>query len=1099
MKFNYSYFLFVFFLFSVLSINSQKLWKELKSIDEVSNNKKLYKKEHFPKEYVLVSLDLDLFKNSYGLKAKTTNQIIELPDANGNLKRFSIKETSNFEVGLQQKFPEITSFSAQGIDDETAVAKISLGTDGFHAVVFSGKQETVYIDPYTKDNKSYLVYKRSSLSAKDKDFKCLVEETSTKTAFSPLQFLKNPNDGKLRTFRLALVCSGEYSDFHLGPNQQNIPSTATDQEKKTAVLSAMNTSITRVNGIFEKDLSVKLILVEDNDKLIFLDKTTDNITDFDPNKMLNEVQSKCDNLIGDANYDMGHIFSIGGDGLAGLGVVCVSGQKGSGVTGRSSPVGDAYDIDFVIHEMGHQFGANHTQNNNCNRNNSTAIEPGSASTIMGYGGICPPNVQGQSDDYFHSVSIAEMWDIITTSATCAAITNTNNSAPTANAGLDYAIPKSTPFKLIGTAADANGMGSLTYNWEQLDKEVGTMPPLETNSTGPMFRSLPSKTTPTRFFPDITTVIAGNGSIGSTWERIPSVARELNFSFTVRDNHIGGGGLARDDMKVMIVDAAPFEVISQNSLVTWNTGTTQTVTWERGTSHQSPINCVLVNIKLSIDGGLTFPITLKANTANDGSETVIVPNNPTTSARIMVEAADNIFYNINTTNFIINSTAPTFVLTNTSGNQVACNVGNQTASFTLNFDFVNGFSETVTFSTTGQPSGSTVSFSQNSINADGNVVMTVSNLNGVTGQDYTINVLANSTSVNKNIDATLKIAAATFGPVTLTSPTNNATNIPLSEELKWTIEPNASSYNVQIATDSNFTNIVSSGNVTTNAYTTTNLSGLTNYFWRVQPKNSCAEGNFTNPFSFSTLSPVYCSSTFTDEVGGKEYISNVTFNTINNNSGNNMSGGYEDFTAISTNVKRGDSHPISVTLNPDGYQDHVYVFIDWNQDFVFDNATERYSLGTISETIGTATGSITVPNDARFGSTRMRVIIEYHDPVDGFGDGACDTDHLKEWGETEDYAVIVDNTASIEDVAFSNFNLFPNPTKGTFQVQFDTSISSDIQIQLFDITGRFVGQKIYKNNSTYFSEKIEFNQLSSGMYLVKIKNGTKQTTRKLMVE
>ena len=232
MKFNYSYFLFAVFLFSVLSINSQKLWKELKSIDEVSNNKKLYKKEHFPKEYVLVSLDLDLFKNSYGLKAKTTNQIIELPDANGNLKRFSIKETSNFEVGLQQKFPEITSFSAKGIDDETAFAKISLGTDGFHALIFSGTQETVYIDPYTKDNKLYLVYKRSSLSAEEKDFKCLVEETSTKTTFSPLQFLKNPNDGKLRTYRLALVCSGEYADFHLGPNQQNIPSTATDQEKK---------------------------------------------------------------------------------------------------------------------------------------------------------------------------------------------------------------------------------------------------------------------------------------------------------------------------------------------------------------------------------------------------------------------------------------------------------------------------------------------------------------------------------------------------------------------------------------------------------------------------------------------------------------------------------------------------------------------------------------------------------------------------------------------------------------------------------------------------------------------------------------------------
>ena len=178
---------------------------------------------------------------------------------------------------------------------------------------------------------------------------------------------------------------------------------------------------------------------------------------------------------------------------------------------------------------------------------------------------------------------------------------------------------------------------------------------------------------------------------------------------------------------------------------------------------------------------------------------------------------------------------------------------------------------------------------------------------------------------------------------------------------------------------------------------------------------------------------------------------------------------------------------------------MYVFIDWNQDFVFNKTDERYDLGTIYGNIGTVSRTITIPSDARFGATRMRVVIEYNDPDDGFGDGACDTDHLTEWGETEDYTVIVDNTASIKDVAFSNFNLFPNPTKGTFQVQFDTSISSDIQIQLFDITGRFVGQKIYKNNSTYFSEKIEFNQLSSGMYLVKIKNGTKQTTRKLMVE
>ena len=1099
MRFKHSSFLLLCSLFFGFSVQSQQLWNELKSLEYIPKSKPLYEKDNFPKSYKVVTFEFDFFKKSIAQQKSTSQQIIELPDASGQLKRFAIKETSNFEPELQRKFPEIQSFTAQGIDDATSVAKISIGTDGFHAVIFSGKQETVYIDPYTKDNKSYLVYKRSSLTPEEEHFTCLVEETTSKTVFSPLEFAKNPNDGKLRTYRLALVCSGEYADFHLGPNQQNIPSTATDQVKKAAVLSAMNTSMTRVNGVFEKDLSVKMVLVSNNDQLIFLDKNTDGITDGNPDTMINEVQTKCDNIIGNANYDIGHIFSVGGDGLAGLGVVCRTGQKGRGVTGRSSPVGDAYDIDFVIHEMGHQFGANHTQNNNCNRNNSTAIEPGSASTIMGYAGICAPNVQNQSDDYFHAVSIAEMWNIIITSGTCAAITNTNNAAPTANAGADYSIPTSTPFKLTGIATDTNGMQSLTYNWEQLDKESATMPPIGTNTVGPMFRSLPSKTTPTRFFPDLTTVIAGNGSTGSTWERIPSVARELNFSFTVRDNNAGGASLARDDVKVTVVNATPFAVTSQSSFVSYDTGTTQTVTWTVGTTNAAPINCQNVNIKLSVDGGLTFPITLKSNTPNDGSETIVIPDNSTRSARIMVEAVDNIFYQISPVNFEIKSTTPTFVLTDTSGIQSACNIGNLTASFVLNFDFVNGFSETASLSATGLPSGSVANFSPNTINSDGNVTLTISNLNGVSAQDYTISVQATSASIIKNVDVTLKVTSSVFGKIILVSPQNNAVNATLSQQLQWNWDANATSYDVQIASDINFSTIVSSGNVTTNSYISTNLSGNTTYYWRIKPKNDCGEGNFSNPFSFTTLIPSYCASTFTDEVGGKEYISKVTFNTINNNSGNNTTGGYENFTAISTNVKRGDSHPISVTLDPDGFQDHVFVFIDWNQDFVFDNATERYSLGTISGLIGTATGSITVPNDARFGPTRMRVIIEYNDPDDGFGEGACDADHLTEWGETEDYTVIVDNTASIGDVAFSNFNLFPNPTKGTFKVQFDADDSQKVSVQLYDITGRFIGEKNYQNSSLYFSENINFDNLSSGMYLVKIKNGTKQTTRKLMVE
>ena len=477
----------------------------------------------------------------------------------------------------------------------------------------------------------------------------MVEE-GVKSSQIEVPSYRNADDGNLRTFRLAIVCSGEYAQFHL--TRQGVSSTATDAVKKAAVLSAMNTSMTRINGVYERDLGVKMEIVANNDIIIFLDASTDNITDGNARTMIGEVQTICDAEIGTANYDIGHIFSIGGAGLAGLGVVCVTGQKARGVTGIGSPVGDPYDIDYVSHEMGHQFGATHTFSNSCggNRTNSTAVEPGSGSTIMAYAGLCGPNVQSNSDDHFHAVNIDQMWSTIQGSASCATVTSNGNTAPTSNAGADFSIPKSTPFVLRGVGTDVDTGNVLTYNWEQIDTEIATMPPLSTNTGGPAFRSSPSSTSPDRYMPALATVIAGN--ISTTWEVVPSVARELNFSLVVRDNNAGGGNSARDNMKVTVANDDVFTVSTPNSAVTWNAGTTQTISWNKGTTDTAPINCQNVNIKLSIDGGITFPITIVSNTPNDGTEDIVIPNNTTTSARIMVEAADNIFYNINSTNFNI---------------------------------------------------------------------------------------------------------------------------------------------------------------------------------------------------------------------------------------------------------------------------------------------------------------------------------------------------------------------------------------------------------------------------------------------------------------
>ena len=1099
MSFKYAFLIFVIFSLSIPSkLIAQDVWKKAQK-ENYQDQKQIYQKKNFPLKFELIYLDIDELKNQLKPLSSGAKQFIKLPNSKGVLLAYEIKETSNFNAVLAAKFSMIKSYDAQGIDDPTAVAKISIGTDGFHAVIFSGNDGSYYIDPYSKDHKEYIVYRRADLGKNKNTFECEVEQTSEKMA-SEQNFLQNANDGMLRTFRLAVVCSGEYAQFHL--TKQGVSSEATDEIKKAAVLSAINTSMTRINGVYEKDLGVRMELVANNEEIIFLDAANDNISDGSAGTMINEVQSICDTVIGDENYDIGHIFSIGGSGLAGLGVVCLTGQKARGVTGISSPTGDPYDIDYVSHEMGHQFGANHTQNNSCNRNDATAVEPGSASTIMGYAGICAPNVQNNSDDHFHSINITEMWNTIQSSATCATLSDANNEAPTANAGADFNIPKSTPFVLKGSATDANGMASLTYNWEQIDNEISTQSPESTNTGGPMFRSLPSKTTPDRYMPNLSTVVGG--SVSSTWEVVPSVARDLNFSFLVRDNNAGGGNSARDDVKITVIQADAFTVSAPNTAVSWDVGTSQTITWNKGTTDIAPINCQNINIKLSVDGGISFPIMIKANTANDGLEDIIIPNNVSTSARIMIEAVDNIFYNVNTTNFTINSTEPTFILTETSGSQTVCNSENQTAIYNLNFDFINDYSESVTFSASGQPTGSNVTFSATSVNGDETVTMTVSNLEGVTAQFYPIDIEASSSTITKNIGLELSVLSSTFSEQTLSSPENNATNLILTETLVWSLDVNASSYDLQVATDALFTNIIVEENTIAALYTlnaSDNLLESTSYYWRVKAKNICGESNYSTVYSFTTQDCSNCISMGSSASADNTSTTLVKFNTIDNASGKTL--GYNDLTDIKTEVKPGETHILTVHVNTDGLRKtQTKVWIDWNQNCIFNDAGEEYDLGSASEESDDATSlsslSIIVPNDAEFGEAVMRVSTRDTDP---FGVVTYPTSCGSGFrGEVEDYTIlIVDATASIEDFSFNGFNIYPNPTKGTFTLNLEVVNTNKVSVQLFDVRGRLIGEKNYFNTNFNFSESIFFEKASTGLYLVKITNGNKQTTRKLLIK
>lgn len=884
-------FLFAFYL-SIANLFSQQLWTKVHKDAITQQKKEVFNTNSLPKQYVLMNLNLDDFKSTLpNLQSKNTSnsRVIQLPNANGQLERFSVKETSYLAPALAEKFPMIKSFSAQGIDNPSSSAKISIGKDGIHAIIFSANEGTSYINPYTKDYKEYIVYKKSSLPPTKDEFSCKVEDTVQKENISPRQ-RRNADDGNLRTYRMAIACTGEYAQFHI--NNQGVSSTASDAEKKAAVLSAMNTTITRVNAVYERDLAVRMVLVGNNDALIFLDASTDGLTNDTASTLIDESQEKCDNIIGDANYDIGHTFSTGAGGLAQLNSVCVTNYKAQGVTGRSQPIGDTYDIDYVAHEVGHQFGATHTFNNSCdgNRSDGTAVEPGSGSTIMAYAGICSPNVQNVSDDYFHAVSIAQMWNHVQGSGSCATSTSTGNNAPTANAGNDVSIPKSTPFILKGQATDADGTASLTYSWEQIDNEIATMSPLSTNTGGPMFRSSLPSSSPDRYMPALSTVLSGNTS--TTWEVLPSVARELDFALTVRDNHAGGGSSARDDIKVTVTDAEAFIVTSPNSAVSWGAGSTQTITWNKGTTDLAPINCANVNIKLSTDGGLTYPITLKSNTPNDGSEDIVIPDNPTTSARILVEAADNIFYNVNNSNLTIFPTAPTYSIVNNTGDMSVCNIATNELVFDFDYNALYGFNETVNLSYSGAPANSTVTLSNTSISSSGKFTLTVTNLTNVAKGDYTITVTATSSSITKSVDILLNV--------------------------------NDSLCN-------------SSGNIA------------------------------------SQLS-----------------ITNVTFNSINNNS--TKTTGYSDFTSQNTEVVRGDNYNLTTTINTAGNSNvRTFAWIDWNQNCVFDT-NETYDL-TSSNTI-----SITVPEGIPTGATIMRVSTR--------SDADPNSCNLGFNGEVEDYTITV---------------------------------------------------------------------------------------------
>lgn len=631
------------------------------------------------KNYIVYTLDQSSFRDlllSSG-DVPESSVLIDLPLPDGTFSTFKVWQKSVLPPALAAKYPAIKTFTAVAANNQAVTAKLDFTAFGFHAMIFDG-EHTAFIDPYNNilDENLYMChYKKDETRPYDERMQCEVKNNGENElqgdpmpldqTVLPAIAAKTIGGFNLLKYRLALSCSNQYAAAVSAPNVAT----------KALVLSAMTTSMNRVNGVFERELSITMEFVPNDDTLIYITAAGDPFNFYNNNalSLLGLNQTMCDSLIGNANYDIGHVFITGSGGYSDLGIICEPGSKAKSTTGSATPTGDGFDIDYVVHEMGHEFGGNHTFNNNhdgscCCVNiwAPTAYEPGSGSTIMAYAGICAPDdIQPHSDDYFHSANILEIYNATIIGTTCGIpIPVNNHSSALAPFMASYTIPYKTPFELMSPGAVDSVTTTTTYCWDQWDLgDIGKRLD-DTYFNGPIFRSFAPVLSTVRVFPRIDSVLKGTLSYVTTenakGEKAPDTARSMTFRLMLRSIHWGNGCFQFPDDSIN-VDAVStgaaanyegFKVTSPSTAVNWTGGTGQNVTWNVVGTNAAPVSCDSVNVYLSVDGGYNWPYWV-GKYSNNGSAAITVPNVATTSAaRLKVKGNNNIFFNVNGSNFTV---------------------------------------------------------------------------------------------------------------------------------------------------------------------------------------------------------------------------------------------------------------------------------------------------------------------------------------------------------------------------------------------------------------------------------------------------------------
>ncbi|WP_294292381.1 reprolysin-like metallopeptidase [uncultured Chryseobacterium sp.] len=587
----------------------------------------------------------NLLKDAVETGAGAKPVIISLPTAEGKVEKFAVYSNPVMEKSMADRYG-LGSYVGVGIDDPSKYLRFSTAPTEIQSMIIKDGVFQ-FIEPISNDKKTYGVFYKTKRTESDNGFECTTDEKNSKDIkmledygrkkLSHVGITSRPATTKYRTYRLALSTTGEYT-------KKFDPSGGT-----TNTVTQMNATMTRVNGVFEKEFGIKLI-IQDLPNIIYTDPATDPYT----GNLNLQLQQTLTSQVGNANYDMGHVFNAaGGNGNAGsIGSTCVnpatsnSLAKGSAFTQNTTPTGDLFDIDYVAHEMGHQLGANHTFSH-VSEGSGVNVEPGGGTTIMGYAGITGDNVQANTDAYFHYVSINQILNSLDSKTTCGTSqTITNNTAPVIAPLTSYTIPKGTAYYLEASAVDTD---PIKYSWEQYDSvdsynSISGDSGWGYNAQGSVARSFFGTTSGRRYFPSLSSVMAGNLTDKVKWETVSYIPRTLNYAVTVRDENTVRPLLVSSETTLTVGNDGPFKFSGLTTSTVLYNNAPNTITWDVANTNAAPYNASAVKIEYTTDltNGSTWT-QLVASTPNTGSYTVQMPSGLTGAVKLRISAVGNVFY------------------------------------------------------------------------------------------------------------------------------------------------------------------------------------------------------------------------------------------------------------------------------------------------------------------------------------------------------------------------------------------------------------------------------------------------------------------------